>query len=1746
MSNMEGKKEVFDVLGLTPADAAHPGIAVAVARSGGIGLLDLEFCRDGGQALSNFRRLLDATEARVGLRLTAGSVELAGRLLALVSEGRAITLIFAGSAEAQARSYFSLRPSTAHQILAEITDAAVPATLDYPHHGLVAKGHESGGWVGVDTSYILLQKLAGKIALPIYVQGGIGIHSAAACRILGVAGVVVDDQLLLLAESPLPEAQQNELTRLNGSETKLFGELIDSPCRVYSRPGTAALKAADEDNRGAESGALALADWRGRLDARLGWSGSTDMLMPLGQGIGVAAIYRTQFRTVGRFVQALRKSSLKQIESAAQQGFIAPGGPLAQSHGTRYPLAQGPMTRVSDSPEFAYQVSLQGGLPFLALALMRGPQVLEMLQQTKAKMSNLPWGVGMLGFVPHSLREEQCAAIWQCKPTYALIAGGRPDQAAAFEQRGIPTYIQAPAPALLKMYIEQGARRFVFEGRECGGHIGPLASFPLWEQMTEALLADVKPGTEGEYHLLFAGGLHDARSGAMLAALTAPLAARGMKVGGLMGTAYLFTREIVQSGAVVEGFQEQALECARTVNLESGPGHSTRCADTTFARDFYQTRRELLREGRSADEIRDVLEDLNMGRLRIASKGLNRDSSGAIVTVEAAQQLNDGMYMIGQVATLRDKTQTIDELHSDVTVGGTAILNQHLEQREIRVEAAKPSDIAIVGLGTLLPKAHDADQYWHNILEQVCVLGEVPESRWDWKLYFDADRRARDKVYSRWGGFLDEVAFDPIAYGIPPKSMKVIDPMQLLTLEVTKRALADAGYSNGDFDRENTSIILGAGGGLGDLGTQYAVRSEIPRFIENPDESVWERLPEWSEESFAGALLNVAAGRVANRMDFGGLNFTVDAACASSLAAIAMAVNELETGRSNFAIAGGVDTVQSPFGFLCFSKTQALSPTGKPKTFDTAADGIAISEGLAVIAMKRLADAERDGDKIYAVIKAVSGSSDGKALGMTAPRPEGQKRALKRAYARAGFSPATLGLAEAHGTGTPVGDRAEAKTITESLLAEGAAPKTCAIGSVKTLLGHTKASAGVSGLIKVALSLHHRTLPAHYGVSKPIDTIADVNSPVYLLKDSRPWLAHPEYPRRGGVSAFGFGGTNFHAVLEEYRGNFAASAAPGAARWPLELFLFKAKDEAALSADLGRMATALRQGTNLKLRDLAYSLARQVESRRGSAVSLAIVAKDFAGLLADVEAVLASLGGNGKPVPASARLGRNLKSEAPKVAFLFPGQGSQYVNMGRETAVYIEELRAALELADSTLRSDFPQQLSRTILPHAAFDPETEKQQAAALTDTRVAQPSIGTLALGYLRLAERLGLSPMAAAGHSYGEYAALLSAGVLSPQDFLRLSAVRGRCMGEAARSSAPGAMVAVQAKREVVTQAIAGFSGVKIANHNSPEQSVISGAAAEVEQVAKNLEAASVRVSRLPVSGAFHTELVAGAQIGLSAAIQAAQLNEPRFPVYSNTTGTPYPSDINGIRNTLDGHLLNSVEFVAEVEAMYAAGARVFVELGPKGTCSNMAKQTLAGRDAIAVSLDGQGGGLRGLLLGLAELVAAGIELQLTKLFDTREAQALDLNRLAELIKPAELPKHAWWVSGGCARPLDDPMLRTGKLPALDLRTATAAREKAKLAAKHLPAPIVVQAPAAAAAQARAIPAMTAAVPAAAVAPAMSTAMNSDALIAYQQTMRQFLNLQERVIQQYLGAPAGSLPAAASASLPAMTPFAAPAPL
>ena len=1716
----------FETLILSPADAAHPGLAVAAARAGGVGLLDLEFARDAAALRRNFAQLHAATLRQastpgIGLRLSAADLGCVRELIATVAE-RPLTLMLHGDVTRMASLARTLRQDAPqHRLLAEITHPAMAEGLVDVVDALVAKGHESGGWVGEDTSYILAQKLIGKTSLPLLLRGGVGRHSAAATALMGAAGVVLDDQVLLLAESPLSETHQRNVARLNGAETQLFGEQIEMPCRIFGARGSAELERIKQASRQVEAGQLSQADWREALNKAMGWG--ADQLLPIGQGIGVAAMYRDQYRSVGRLVQALRAQLEASRNLLAQHNPLAENSPLAASHGTRFPIAQGPMTRVSDSPAFADAVASGGALPFLALALMRGEQVDTLLAETAQVLGDKPWGVGILGFVPQALREEQCAAVFRHKPDYALIAGGRPDQAAEFESRGIPAYLHAPAPALLKLYLEQGARRFVFEGRECGGHIGPIASFPLWEQMIEVLLAEVSEAQAADVHLFFAGGINDARSSAMIAALTAPLVERGMKVGVLMGTAYLFTREIVETGAIVPGFQHEALACTATCSLETGPGHSTRCANTEFSREFFRQRRALLQSDKSADDIRDELEDLNMGRLRVASKGRDRDASGQIVELDEAAQKLRGMYMIGQVATLHDKVLGVEELHLDVSQGAGDLLTQLATRDTAEQGGASPSDIAIVGIGMILPQIDSADDFWGKVLRLESTITEVPKDRWDEALYFDPDKNARDKVYSRWGGFLDEVVFDPTSFGIAPSSMKSIDPMQLLSLECTARALRDAGMGPGqaDFDREHTSIILGAGGGIGDLGMQLGLRSELPRFVEDPEDAVWDRLPEWTNESFAGVLLNVTAGRIANRLDFGGVNFTVDAACGSSLAAITLATQELESGRSNVAIAGGVDTVQGPFGYLCFSKTQALSPQGKARTFDRDADGIVISEGVCVTVMKRLADAERDGERIYAVIKAASGSSDGRALGMTAPLPKGQQRALNRAYRKAGFSPASLGLVEAHGTGTAVGDKAEAETVTSTLIEAGADVRSVALGSVKTLVGHTKCAAGVTGLVKTALSLHHRVLPGHAGVENPIDVIADEAAPTYLLKQPRPWLREPNRPRRAAVSAFGFGGTNFHAVLEEYRTGWGQDAPVGAQHWPVELCVFRAADRTALEAQLNVVSEALDQAlrTDIGLTPIAAALAQAAARERGAA-QLCFTAADLTQLRARLSNALSHLR-DGQALSAGSHLTLQRPQQAPKLGVLFPGQGAQYVGMLRGAALYLPQLREAWEQADTVLAPELGQPVSAIAWPAAAFDPATAAAQRERLTDTRHAQPALGAAELGLWRWMQNLGLSADAVGGHSYGEYSALMAAGVLSDEDFLRLSAARGRVMAEAARTAPAGTMAAVLSERSQVEALIKDIADVAVANHNAPRQTVITGSVEGIEAALAACAAAEVSARKLPVGGAFHSPLMRSAQDGLSQAIDAAQFQPAQCAVYSNMSGARYP---DGMAGHLKQHLLSSVEFVRQIEAMQAEGIELFLELGPKTILAGMLREIVPQVECLSV--DREDGELAPLLDTLAQLSVRGFDLDLPALFAGRSAHHLELRQLkTQLARPA-LPRTAWMVAGGYARPLASEVRSNGVLEALsqaDKDAAIAQRRSQPRAAEP-------------------------AAPAAAVAPAVpsvapSGALNGDALVAYQDTMRQFLKLQEAVMAQALGiAPTTDVPEqTVSLPMPAAVPAA-----
>ncbi|MCL2430811.1 MAG: polyketide synthase, partial [Alphaproteobacteria bacterium] len=778
-----------------------------------------------------------------------------------------------------------------------------------------------------------------------------------------------------------------------------------------------------------------------------------------------------------------------------------------------------------------------------------------------------------------------------------------------------------------------------------------------------------------EISLAFAGGIHDARSAAAVAGLAGPMAARGVKVGVLVGTAYLFTREAVETGAIVRQFQEEAIRCNETVLLESGPGHQLRVSPTPFVARFAAERRRLIAEGRPAEEVHETLVRLNLGRLRVATKGVERTngSGSPLRDVDDSYQQANGLYMLGQAATLRNATTTIAQLHREISGESTAYIDREVAGIGSTGEEGRPSpsDIGIIGMSAVFSGAGDLMQFWSNTLRGLDAITEVPPDRWDWRLYYDPDPKAPDKITSKWGGFLPDVAFDPLRYGMPPSSLPSIEPAQLLALEVVRGALSDAGYAERAFARERTAVVLGMGGGAAQLGMSYAFRSYLPMLdtvIPGGGRAAIEacrgQLPEWTEDSFPGFLLNVTAGRIANRLNLGGANYTVDAACGSSLAAASLAVRELEAGAADMVILGGVDTVQNPLTYLGFSKTQAFSPRGRCRPFDAGANGIVIGEGVAAVVLKRLADAERDGDRIYAVIKGIGASSDGRARGLTAPVVEGQIRAIERAYAKAGVSPATVGYVEAHGTGTALGDVVEFESLSQVFRSAGVGPQDCVVGSVKSLIGHTKCAAGLAGLINAAMALHHQVLPPTIGIEKPNPRLDLNDGPFRLCTQAEPWL-HPSdgRPRRAGVSAFGFGGTNFHAVLEEYTRNTTPPPASGLPDWPAELMVFEADQPAGLIASIDRLTRALQDGARPALRDLSHTLiAARGEGRPGqSRPILAIVAETHEDLLEKLRLARGAIAEGRKELddPRGICYAAAPAWSDAKVAFLFPGQGAQ-------------------------------------------------------------------------------------------------------------------------------------------------------------------------------------------------------------------------------------------------------------------------------------------------------------------------------------------------------------------------------------------------------------------------------------------------------------------------------------------------------
>lgn len=1634
-------------LAITPSHVLDPDIAIAASRAGETGILDLGRNHPNPSRKPAIDRLAESVGPKAwwGVRWDVlEDVEERGpSVLADILHSSIPVLVLAGVPAPDAKNVLDAVRPLSEKVLLEACslDAALKAQ-GWGYDGVILKSNEAGGDVGSQSAFVLLQNVFGRLGLPFWLQGGMGIYTAAAAMLAGAAGVVLCEQLWLTEEAPFKDVEKRLWQHLDGSETFCIG-IDHRSFRFFSR--TARKNIHELERVLAEE-----PDWKS-AKKRLVAFPDGEPIIPCGQDVGLAYPLANRFGTTGGIFTALRRGVVDQLSAAESENPFREEAPLAKDHGTRYPVVQGPMANVSDVTPFCRAVADAGALPFFALSALPGPQVRETLQNANPLLDGAPWGVGILGFLPAKLRQEQFEVIQCFKPPFAIIAGGRPSQAAEFEKAGISTYLHVPSPGLLKTFLKEGSNQFIFEGRECGGHVGPLNGFVLWESVIH-ILWSLEEARAGQIRVLFAGGIHDELSAAMVRAISAPLLEKRVVMGIQMGTAYLFSTEAVQSRAITPEYQRQALQCQDTVLLQSGVGHASCCIRTPFIDKFYDKKQELLRSGLSDAEILQALEMLNLGRLKIAAKGIECrfEKSHDVdhvkhVLVEQLEvneetQRNEGVFMIGQIARFHEHTFTMQELHAAVTSDGF----EYFEAARRRLSKPVASvgghvPIAIVGMSAMMPDAGDVREFWRNIVNGVSAIREVPPDRWDPEVYFEASRLSREKTYSKWGGFLKEVFFDPVKYGIAPRSLSSIASIQLLSLESAWEALEDAGYHRRDFPRKRTSVIFGAGG-TNTLGIDYAVRSRAEQVskifgdVPGADQarmiaSIREQLPEWTEDSFPGILANIVSGRIANRLNLGGSNFTVEAACATSLAALEVAVRQLDTVACDLVLVGAVDLANDPLSYIMFSRTQVLSPSGQSRPLDNATDGIVLSEGVATLVLKRLRDAERDGDRIYGVIRGVGSSSDGRNRSLTAPHPEGQIRAMKRAYRSAGIDPDTVELLELHGTGTVIGDKVEFESSQTVFGRHRKAQQYCAIGSVKSNIGHTKMAAGNASIIKAALALHHKVFPPTINVSNPNTRIDFKNSPFFISTECRPWL-NPKSgaPRRAGVNSFGFGGTNFHVILEAYEGEYRRNGRFDFMPRDAEPVVLNETGGEALRARIGSLLPALEHPERFELAQLAYSLfldAKRRKAEHHGGGQLTIVATSVEDLASKLRTSLERLAtGASFKDPSGIYYTEGRPGDAPGgVCFLFPGQGSQRVNMFRDFALSLPEARALVEAVDRLLEGRLAKSLSQYIYPLPVFSEAERNAQQAELSDTRVAQPAMGLADLMALGILGKFGLDGEFLAGHSYGENVALCAAGALSLEDMLLLSEARGRLVHEGAGNGRSG-MAAIAADAERVSAVIQAENlEVVIANLNGPSQTVVGGKIEAVEAAVPAFKRHGLQVRQVPVTAAFHTPAMEPIRPAMLALLNGIDFKAPKKKVYSNTTAKRYPKDPAEVGNLLTDHVLRPVRFQEQIRQMYRDGARTFIEVGPGRVLTGLVESILAGSPHAALSMNVRGrSDWVQLAILLAEADSLGLAVDFGPWFEGRGLAAMDTEALMKRVDAVSRPgPMVWSIKGGRAFPV-----------------------------------------------------------------------------------------------------------------------------
>ncbi|MGA8830882.1 MAG: acyltransferase domain-containing protein, partial [Desulfomonilaceae bacterium] len=1430
------------------------------------------------------------------------------------------------------------------------------------------KGNEAAGFVGSETILTLFSSVTSMLQKSqaekdIYIWGGIAFPEAAAAFLCcGAEGIVFESLHWLTDLTDIGEGTRKRIGNIRPDHTELTGSALGVHVRVFNKGNSLSVKDL-RDFSGSLCGDEVRDEQRvffakhileksiNPLKSNFG----KDELIPL----GIEAAFSSSFvRRYGDSTEAAIRKFIndikKVIDSASDRCSLFAEGPAAKEMGTTYPFIQGAMSWITDSPEFALKVSEAGALPTLALGLMDSGTLTQKFATLDELMRNRPYAVNIITLQENPYRDEQLEWVKSKKPRFAVIAAGEPSHAGALMSDGIETIYIAPNDELLRLALENGVKFVVLEGQESGGHVGTHSSITLIQMALD--LKDRKPSLFENRRLIMAGGFFN-RLTAVIASI---LGADGLQ----MGTIYLASREIVETGALNHVYQEQILGAkpGDTVVTGASAGLRVRSLKTSKIDAICSLERDFAAGSEDEASFRRAIETLSAGSLFVAAKGMDKLNGRALDEPTIIEQ---GQFMSGACAGDIGEQVSLGQIHEGLAFGGPndkypVLVNfpgsasrfsepspnlrsnagdgsGHGNRSISRSNASER--IAITGMSVVNSLGNSPDQIIRASLALKSGIIPVPIEKWDHETFFNPRPRVSEKTYCRFGAF-QELEVSRKELGIPPQDFRTMAEATKITMWLAQNAILESNILESDIPRERIAVLISQNSGeaastLEEMiirGCSGKILSDIKMVLNlNPDqelaiaEEIKKKRLGVDDTTLLGRLNCSAGGFICNKYGFMGPSFSVSAACATSLVALYSAYQMIRNGIIDAAVVGGGEELLTPMHFLEFSALGALAglsgmnhvPMEASRPFDADRDGMVLGEGGAMIIIERESIARKRGANILAFITSMGASNNN--LGMVESSRTTQEIAIKASFRDSSYGPESVDCVECHATSTKQGDMEEVQGL-KTVFNGGKAP---ALSSFKSQIGHTLGASGLNSLIRGVMAMREGVYPPTLNYSKPDPEIGLEAAGFRVFAQPADWHSRNGDPRRLQVNAFGFGGSNYVVQIEESLADSDLIFAPP----PEELRFSKVTPKTASPPE----------GIYFFRGDISEKRCRIAVVSQSEVAALQMVQKE------DFGSSESPIGG--KRLKALGRQGIHIglmDRPSPNLAFVFPGQGSHYAGMGHELYNNFPVIRQWMNRAADVAEFD--------ILKLLFFDKEEDLQK------TRWQQPALFTLEFAMVQYLISLGVRPAALAGHSLGELTALCLAGVYSFEDGFSIVNKRAICMDKACKMNAdPGVMVACDAPLDLINKILSQSENVFITNLNSPRQIVIGGGTEESKSIALKLKEMGYRSTVLRVSMAFHSPIMRCIHDELKEFVDGIEFHPPKLPVISNTTMGPFPDDTEEIKRIVMAHLESPVHWLQNVQTLWNDyGVRLFVEVGPREILSNLIQDTIEESSCIQTCL------------------------------------------------------------------------------------------------------------------------------------------------------------------------------------------------